>query len=191
MKKHVCLCAQKKEDTMENLIKRAKAGDPDAFTELMQSHMQAMYKTARAILHNEEDCADAISETILICWQKLSQLKVNAFFKTWMIRILINECNDIIRTNRNLTFLEEIPEPEVEATEITKVQRNLEFQEALSTLDEKYRLIIVLYYVDGLKVKEIGQLLKMEESTIRTRLARGRKLLADYYDPQEHRRKLV
>lgn len=176
---------------MENLIKRAKAGDSDAFTELMQSHMQAMYKTARAILHNEEDCADAISETILICWQKLSQLKVNAFFKTWMIRILINECNDIIRTNRNLTFLEEIPEPEVEIAEITKMQRNLEFQEALGTLDEKYRLIIILYYVDGLKVKEIGQLLKMEESTIRTRLARGRKLLADYYDPQEHRRKLV
>lgn len=176
---------------MENLIKRAKAGDPDAFTELMQSHMQAMYKTARAILHNEEDCADAISETILICWQKLSQLKVNAFFKTWMIRILINECNDIIRTNRNLTFLEEIPESEMEVAEITKVQRNLEFQEALGTLDEKYRLIIILYYVDGLKVKEIGQLLKMEESTIRTRLARGRKLLADYYDPQEHRRKLV
>ena len=176
---------------MENLIKRAKAGDPDAFTELMQSHMQAMYKTARAILHNEEDCADAISETILICWQKLSQLKVNAFFKTWMIRILINECNDIIHTNRNLTFLEEIPEPEMEAAEITKVQRNLEFQEALGTLDEKYRLIIILYYVDGLKVKEIGRLLKMEESTIRTRLARGRKLLADYYEPQAHRRKLV
>ena len=58
-------------------------------------------------------------------------------------------------------------------------------------MDEKYRLIIVLYYVDGLKVKEIGQLLKMEESTVRTRLARGRKLLADYYDPQEHRRKRV
>ena len=176
---------------MENLIKQAKAGDPDAFTSLMQSHMQAMYKTARAILNNEDDCADAISETILSCWQKLPGLKVNAFFKTWMIRILINECNDIIRTNRNLTFLEEVPEPEAEAAEIARVQRNLEFQEALDTLHEKYRLIIVLYYVDGLKVKEIGQLLKMEESTVRTRLARGRKLLAEYYDPQENRRKLV
>ena len=108
-----------------------------------------------------------------------------------MIRILINECNDIIRTNRNLTFLEEVPEPEAEAAEMARVQRNLEFQEALNTLHEKYRLIIVLYYVDGLKVKEIGQLLKMEESTVRTRLARGRKLLAEYYDPQENRRKLV
>ena len=108
-----------------------------------------------------------------------------------MIRILINECNDIIRTNRNLTFLEEVPEPEVERAEIERLQKNLEFHEALSTLDEKYRLIIVLYYVDGLKVKEIGQLLKMEESTVRTRLARGRRLLADYYDPQENRRKLV
>ncbi len=176
---------------MENLIKKAKAGDPDAFTRLMQGHMQAMYKTARSILQSEDDCADAISETILICWQKLPTLKVNAYFKTWMIRILINECNDILRTNRNLTFLEEVPEPVAEESEMVKVQRRLEFEEALDTLPEKYRLLIVLYYVNGLKTKEISQLLEMEESTVCTRLARGRSLLAEYYDPQEHRRKLV
>ena len=56
---------------MEKLIKAARAGDPDAFTRLMKSRMQSMYKTARAILINDEDIADAISETILACWENM------------------------------------------------------------------------------------------------------------------------
>ena len=59
---------------MNNLIERAKQRDAEAFTQLMQSQMQNMYKTARALLSNEEDAADAISETILACWEKLGQL---------------------------------------------------------------------------------------------------------------------
>lgn len=55
---------------MENLIKKAKLRDADAFTELMQQQMQNMYKTARSVLGNEEDVADAISDTILACWEK-------------------------------------------------------------------------------------------------------------------------
>ena len=82
---------------MDKLVKKARQGDPDAFTELMQSQMQNMYKTARAILYNDEDAADAISETILTCWEKLHQLKNPAFFRTWMTRILINKCKDIIK----------------------------------------------------------------------------------------------
>ena len=53
---------------MEKMIKNAKAGDPDAFTRLMKSQMQGMYKTAGAILMNDEDIADAVSDTILSCW---------------------------------------------------------------------------------------------------------------------------
>ena len=60
---------------MENLIKKAKLRDADAFTELMQQQMQNMYKTARSVLGNEEDVADAISDTILACWEKIGQLK--------------------------------------------------------------------------------------------------------------------
>lgn len=77
---------------MENLIKKARQHDADAFTELMMEQMQTMYKTARAILDNEEDAADAISDTILACWEKLGQLRENKYFRTWMIRILVNKC---------------------------------------------------------------------------------------------------
>ena len=88
---------------MNELVNQAKKGDPDAFTELMQSQMQNMYKAARAILNRDEDVADAISDTILACWEHLGSLKQAGYFRTWMTRILINKCYEQIRkTNRFL-----------------------------------------------------------------------------------------
>ena len=87
---------------MNKLIKRAQRRDADAFTELMQSQMQSMYKTARMMLRNDEDAADAISETILICWEKMGQLRKAEFFKTWMTRILLNECYNILRQRKHV-----------------------------------------------------------------------------------------
>ena len=81
---------------MDN-IQKAKNGD--AFIALMKSYMQSMYKIARSILKSDEDVADAIQETILSCWEKIDQLKECRYFKTWMIRILINKCNNIICTS--------------------------------------------------------------------------------------------
>ena len=60
---------------MEKLVNMAKRGDTEAFTQLMQSQMQNMYKTARSILSQDEDVADAISDTILACWEQLGSLK--------------------------------------------------------------------------------------------------------------------
>ena len=93
---------------MDSLIKRAQRRDADAFTELMQSQMQNMYKTAWAMLRNDEDAADAISDTILVCWEKLEQLKQAEFFRTWMTRILINQCNDILRQRKKVYPVEEV-----------------------------------------------------------------------------------
>ncbi len=161
---------------MENLIKRAKRGDADAFTELMQSQMQNMYRTARAILMNDEDSADAIQETILICWKKLKDLKEDKYFQTWMTRILINKCYEMIRANQRVTFVEEIPETAIEAD-----VSNIEWKEAIGALDEKYRLVMVLFYAEGFRTQEIAQMLKIPDSTVRTRLSRGREQLARYY----------
>ena len=95
---------------MDNLIRRAKQGNPDAFVALMQSQMQNMYKAAKAVLRNDEDVADAISDTILVCWEKLRQLKEEAYFRTWMTRILINKCHDILRKQKHISLLEEMPD---------------------------------------------------------------------------------
>ena len=163
---------------MDKLIREAKRGDATAFTELIQLYTQSMYKSARAILHHDEDVADAISETILTCWEKIGQLKQDKYFKTWLIRILINKSNDILRKRENLFFTDEMPE--VPATDNNF--ENIEWKEALNSLSERYRIVIMLYYVEGFKTSEIGQILDISESTVRTRLARGRERLGNIYD---------
>lgn len=82
---------------MIQLVKRSISGDADAFLELMEKNSLAMYKVARGILDNDEDAADAMQDTILTCFEKIHTLKNPEYFKTWMIRILINECNKIHR----------------------------------------------------------------------------------------------
>ena len=167
----------------EQLVRRAKKRDPDAFTELMQLHERDMYRTASAILSRDADIADAMQETILTCWEKIDTLQKNRYFKTWMIRILINKCKDILRLGRRMICVEELPEREAEST--VEAEANLEWKEALRGLDEKYRLIVVLFYAEGLRTAEIGKLLQLPDSTVRTRLARGREQLARYYAETE------
>ena len=75
--------------------------------------------------------------------------------------------------------MEEFPEREAKNT--VETEANLEWKEALRGLDEKYRLIVVLFYAEGLRTAEIGKLLKLPDSTVRTRLARGREQMAKYY----------
>lgn len=67
--KHLFCTYKQKGQRMERLISQARKGDPDAFTALMESQMQNMYKAARSVLCNDEDIADAISDTILVCWE--------------------------------------------------------------------------------------------------------------------------
>lgn len=165
---------------MEKLIKEAKAGNPDAFTRLMKSQMQNMYKTAGAILINDEDIADAVSETILACWENIKSLKEDRFFKTWMTRILVNKCNDIIRKKQY--YLDyDMPEEPYNDTGF----ENAEWKEALSTISEKYRLVMVLYYIEGFNTGDISGILDIPEGTVRSRLARGREQLAGAYGIRE------
>ena len=88
---------------MIQLVKRSISGDADAFLELMEKNSLAMYKVARGILDNDEDAADAMQDTILTCFEKIHTLKNPEYFKTWMIRILINECNKIHRHYKNFS----------------------------------------------------------------------------------------
>ena len=161
---------------IEQLVRRAKKRDPDAFTELMQLHEKDMYRTASAILPQDADIADAIQETILTVWEKIDTLQKNRYFKTWMIRILINKCKDILRSGRRMICVEELPEQAAKDT--VEAEANLEWKEALWGLDEKNRLIVV-------RTAEIGKLLQLPDSTVRTRLARGREQLARYYAETE------
>ena len=84
---------------MNLLVRKARRHDKDAFVKLMEQNGESMYKVGKPILKNDEDAADAMQETTLVCWEKTGMLREDRFFKTWMMRILINQCNAIYRQN--------------------------------------------------------------------------------------------
>ena len=92
---------------MKSLVKRAQRGDDQAFVELIEENKQAMYKVAVGILKNDSDAADAIQESILTCYEKLRELKKAQYFKTWLLRILINNCNQMLREQKKVVGIED------------------------------------------------------------------------------------
>ncbi len=158
---------------MEFLVKKAQRGDAEAFIALMEENKQGMYKVAKGFLRNEEDVADVMQETVLDCYEKIGTLKQSAYFKTWMIRILMNNCKDMIRKKKGDVSIETIPE----AADGTVYEQPENFQEMIEPLRERDRSIFTLYYLYGLKVKEIAACMHMNENTVASRLKRGRKTL--------------
>lgn len=155
-----------------NLIEEAKNKNSDAFDQLMKTQLQKMYRIAISMLQNEEDAADAIQETVLRCWQKIGQLKNDEYFQTWLIRILINQCKDILRKRKKVVCIEEIPEIAHE-----DIYFSDEWKEVLCRLNEKNRIVMELYYVDGFSTKEIAEMLHISDMSVRSRMTRGRKQL--------------
>ena len=155
---------------MKNLVKQAKRGNKEAFSELIQINKVNMYKVARAILDNDEDVSDAIQDTILICWEKLDTLNKNEYFKTWMTRILINCCYKIINKNNK-----ELPQAFTEELVVNDSGIDtVEWKNSLEYLEERYRIMIILYYVQGYKIREIAEILDIKETTVKDRLKKAR-----------------
>lgn len=146
-----------------SLIEDAKNKNPDAFEQLIQPQLQRMYRVAISMLHNEEDAADAIQETVLKCWQKIGQLKSEEYFGTWITRILINQCKDILKERKKVVPLEEFPELIHEDHYFTN-----EWRKILSNLNGKYQIVMELYYVDGFSTKEIARMLHITEVNLVT-----------------------
>ena len=83
-----------------SIIAQIKKGDKEAFAELIDEYKLLIYKTAKAILKDEDDVCDAIQDTALSIYKNISNLKNEKYFKTWVIRITINKSYDIITKNR-------------------------------------------------------------------------------------------
>lgn len=168
---------------MEFLVRKAMKQHKDAFTQLIDAHMQTMYKTAYSMLGNDQDVADAIQETILTCWEKISRLEEPKYFKTWMTRILINKCNDILRAKQKFVLVETLPE--IPAPDLGFA--NLEWNEIMKVLTPKEQVVVNLYYSEGFKTTEIAAMLDITETAVRNRLARSRDKLATKYYPEIER----
>lgn len=155
---------------MEELIQRARNGDGSAFAELIESQKETMYKVARSYLHNDVDAADAISEAVLTCFEKLNTLRQPQYFRTWLTRILIRKCQDMLRDRKRSVSMDEVTPVGYDEPGHARV----EFLSLLDSLDEKYRTVLLLYYGEGFSVREIAQAMGLKEETVKTRLKRAR-----------------
>ena len=159
---------------MERLVRKAQRGDKAAFVALIEENQLALYRAAKAILHREEDVEDAVQEAICKAFYKLSDLRQPKYFKTWLTRILINCCYDLLRQQKGLVPLEILPEEGV-----------TEERETLNDLGENDRLTMTLYYLNGLPIKDIAGMLNISEGAVKQRLSHGRKKFREAYEQRE------
>lgn len=164
-----------------DLVKRARSGDTEAFIALIEAHRQSLYKVARGFFSEPMDIEDAISETVISCWEHLSTLKKPETFKTWLTRILINKCTDIKRQRKNIVPLELLPE----TAAISPAPDDLDFESLIRPLSPPYRVVMILHYSEGYKAREIAEMLELPLGTVTSRLKRGREQLAGILEGKE------
>ena len=141
--------------------------DKDFFVKEIEAHSGMLYRVAYTILRNDDACKDALQDTALKAWEKRGTLKELRYFRTWITRILINTCYDTQRKRRRMVSIEDVPEPQVAAPDISLAM-------ALQSLPEKLRLPLVLYYSEGLTYAEIAQTLRLPMATVRGRIYRAK-----------------
>ncbi|WP_247741047.1 sigma-70 family RNA polymerase sigma factor [Cohnella sp. LGH] len=155
-------------------VMRARQGDREAFTRLMRQLETPMYAVAKQIVQRDEDCADAMQETVFIAYKSMYTLREPAYFRTWIIRILINECRRLLKQRNKqvpLTDLSDKPSPSPEE------DGGLELREAIDSLELPMRLVVVLHYIQDLPIKEVARTLELSEGTVKSRLYRAREKL--------------
>ncbi|MDU2673841.1 MAG: sigma-70 family RNA polymerase sigma factor [Clostridium sp.] len=170
-------------DVMSLDVKRAKRGDKDAFCNLIRINKISMYRVAKSILSKEEDVEDAVSEAILKAYKNIKSLKDESFFKTWLIRIVINESNTLYKKRSR--------EISVENEHFVNLQVNDKYKDvtlynAINALDDDLRTTTILFYFEDMKYKDIAKVLDIKEGTVKSRLSRAKEKLYNILKEELH-----
>lgn len=171
----------KKELSKEEL---AIKGDKEAFSELIRENKLTLYRVAKGILTNEQNVEDAIQNTILKSYKNINKLKSYEYFKTWLIRILINECKNIIKNEKKIVYMDDITMKDNHEDKYEDV----DLSEAINNLDKDLKAVTVLYYYEDIAQKEIANILGVNENTVRTRLLRARRKLYKLLQNEKNKR---
>jgi RNA polymerase sigma-70 factor (ECF subfamily) len=145
----------------------------DTFIANVLEAESTLYHVSKSILIHDQDCEDAVQEAILKAYNKLDTLKKEQYFKTWLVRILINECYSLIRKECSQVPYEEY----FESAKSNDKKNYSDLYLAIQNLPQRIRITIVLYYVEGYSVEEIKEILEIPAGTVKSRLAKGRNLL--------------
>lgn len=152
--------------------------DEQAFLDAVRRDQAMLYRVAYTLLHNGEDCNDALQDAVVNAWRRLHTLRDEKAFRAWMTRITVNCAKDMLRRRRleTVELTETIAAPPVADPALS---------DALARLKEGLRLPITLYYMEGLSVAEIAQAMRLPQGTVKNRLARGRKKLSELLGEEE------
>jgi RNA polymerase sigma-70 factor (ECF subfamily) len=162
------------------LVAAARAGDGNAFATLVRRHERRVYNLAYRMLGRPEDARDAAQEAFISCYRNLRRFRGDSAFGTWLHRIAVNACYDLLRRRRGEPVeldeaVAEVPDgdPADRAAVVVDVQR------ALLRVPQEFRAVIVMHDAQGMPYEEIAAALEVPVGTVKSRLHRGRIALAE------------
>ncbi len=172
---------------MEELIDKAKKGDKEAYTLLIQSLEKDLYCIASVKLNNIEDINDAIQETMLNSYRNIKKLKDPKAFKSWIIKILLNECKKIYaRKYKIKELLDKITIicNNKNDDDIRDIEGKIDLEKAIKRLKKEEQLLITLYYLEDLSYIEISRILNINYNTVKTKVLRAKEKLKDIIEKE-------
>ena len=162
---------------------------------LIIASRDSLYRISRTILDSDADCEDAVSAMIVQCFKHYRGLREDDFAKTWMTRILINECYALLRKRREYVGIEtDVAQAAAQdegkaafAKGVCTISHDhqgeySDLYEAIRSLAEPIRTTIVLFYIEGYSIREIAASMRCEEGTVKSRLSRGRARLKQFLE---------
>lgn len=166
----------------EDLVKRYLDGDQPAFALLVERHQGRVFNVALRVLGDPDDARDAAQDAFLTMVSKLSQFRGDAAFTTWLHRVTVNACYDILRKRRRQPMLRlagdpDDPIPETQppvADHADQTVGSIDVARALQLIPEEYRIVLVLADVQDLPYEEIARALDVPLGTVKSRVHRGR-----------------
>lgn len=150
--------------------------DKKWFGDMVHIYQKELYRLAFHILKNKEDAEDALQETLYRAYSHLGQLKNPEYFKTWMVRILLNTAFEMQKKRKNNLELDEYKDVIGKSEDITT---KIMLETVIREMDEKYQYVIFLYYYENYSVKEISEILNVSVMNVKQRLSRSRKILKE------------
>lgn len=165
----------------------------EEFAQQVVAMRQTLYRVSCSLLGDEADREDAVQSAIEKAWRGRLLLRNEAHLKTWLTRILINECYSVLRQNRRMQPVAEVPETHLVLQSAPgrtqeEAEETLLLEKLFSALPEEVRLMMVLYYVENYSVQEIARMTKTAEGTVKSRLHRGRDQLREKSEVKELRK---
>jgi RNA polymerase sigma-70 factor (ECF subfamily) len=171
-------------DRDEDLVRRFLTGDRGAFAVLVERHERRVFNIALRMTGREEDARDATQDAFLTALRKLSSFRGEAAFTTWLHRVTVNACYDLLRKRRRAPLLDHAsddrpePEPPPAPDHADRTALSVDVQRALLQVPLDYRAVMILHDVQDLPQEEVSAILGIPIGTVKSRLHRGRISLA-------------